>query len=353
MAASSWPWFPLWTGVLVWASFQIAPPNQYIGAEACGTCHEARKTQHSTSPHGTTWRPVSILSSLSALPTKVVEADVSYSIEPIDGKWSYVIQIGERPKQIYPIHSVIGGSRFGYSFLYQVDSVESRPLGRATLVEGRWMLDIKGHLKISPGFPAAVANNYEVAMGRVLSPGFAEKCLSCHLGPVDLESALAGRPKAPYLDNAVSCERCHGPGGNHVEAVADGAADLRIVNPAKLPPRDVMKICGGCHSGFFQTVRPRPGDVLIASQAQALERSECYVQSDGGFSCATCHDPHRAAAPDPERHEAVCLGCHGDTSDSSHCPVNPKSGCIPCHMPKNVQPGSFELIDHWIRVPDE
>ncbi len=340
------------SGLLIWTWLLAgaAPENQYIGAEACGTCHEARKEQHQQSPHGNTWRPVSILSSVAALPQQVEEAGVSYAVEPVAGRWSYVIQMPGRPKQIFPIHSVIGGKRFGLSFLYRVEEIESRPLSRPTLVEGRWMLAANGKLKISPGFPAPVPNNYEVAFGRVLSPLFEQKCLSCHLGPVDSERALAGLPKPPYLDNAVSCERCHGPGGEHVEAVADGASDLRIVNPAKLAPRDAMKICGGCHSGFFQTVRPRPGDVLIASQALAIEKSECFVQSDGAFSCVTCHDPHRPASPDSPRYEETCLGCHGSDSDSAHCPVSPRSGCIPCHMPRDLQAGNFELIDHWIRI---
>ncbi len=301
-----------------------------------------------------TWRPASSLDRIDSLPQQIQEGESIHRVEKVDGRWSYILKMGDRPPQVFPIHSIVGGERFGLSFLFRAETIESFPLPRPTLIEGRYMLDhASGRLKRSPGFPELAPRNYEVNLGRTLSRDFADKCLSCHLGPLDYSRAQAGAARPPLLNNGVTCERCHGAGGRHVEAVSEGEDDLQIIHPGKLPPQELMNLCGDCHSGFFPLLRPRPGDVLIANQATAMVNSECYLESDGAFTCLSCHDPHRQAKSGEEVYEKVCLGCHSSEPAQSRCPVNPNSGCIPCHMPEDVQPGNFHLIDHWIRVGTE
>ena len=71
------------------------------------------------------------------------------------------------------------------------------------------------------------------------------KCLYCHV-----TNPRPGRePIGPETaDRAIGCERCHGPGGNHIAAVDAGFADSAIVNPAAASPRAVTtKQCNDCH----------------------------------------------------------------------------------------------------------
>src|SRR5205814_2543498 len=55
------------------------------------------------------------------------------------------------------------------------------------------------------------------------------RCLACH---VTNPRAVADRTAPEGADRAIGCERCHGPGGNHLRAVAARWKDLAIVNPA-------------------------------------------------------------------------------------------------------------------------
>ena len=108
-----------------------------------------------------------------------------------------------------------------------------------------------------------------------------------------------------------------------------------------------------------QIVRGDP--VLARFQPIGLSLSKCYRQSDGSFSCITCHDPHARAASSRSGYDQVCLKCHDgagaptETSDHSArartpCPVSPREGCVECHMPRVDVGDHLLLSDHWIRV---
>ena len=181
------------------------------------------------------------------------------------------------------------------------------------------------------------------AIGRPLSPEFERKCLSCH-----------GAPKTPRGETGVRCESCHGPGSEHIKAVASKAAALAITNPGKLSNEAQLNLCGECHSGFSDIQDPVPGDLLISSQSTALRKTQCYVQSGAGLACTSCHDPHHDASGDQAKTVAACRGCHDPHSEThaALCPVNKNGACIECHMPE-VRKGSFQITDHWIRVHPE
>src|SRR5262249_33196519 len=109
---------------------------------------------------------------------------------------------------------------------------------------------------------------------------------------------------------------------------------------------------------------------FVRSPGITLTFSRCFNESEGGMSCLTCHDAHRDDFEQAPFFEGKCLSCHsgqgrsekpaaGAASDakantagkSSVCPVNPKTKCLECHMPKVPIPALHrELTDHFIRV---
>jgi hypothetical protein len=181
-------------------------------------------------------------------------------------------------------------------------------------------------------------------------------------------------------DHAIGCERCHGPGGHHVAAVAAGFSSLETAGPGESSGAAINEMCGKCHSMHRPEVisAPRTDPVWNRFQALALTWSRCFKESEGKLSCVTCHDPHRNRETSPARNEAKCLGCHGSpkanptaskrsptstargkpatgkddsTRAQTVCPVNPTRGCIECHMPRNWQQGTHSFkTDHFIRV---
>ncbi|HSR70389.1 MAG TPA: multiheme c-type cytochrome [Acidobacteriota bacterium] len=324
----------------------------YVGRQECARCHKSNGSDHFASNHAKTWRPASALDEVSTLPQSTTEGPLRYRVEKRQGRWHFVTQLPGRPAQAVPVHSVVGGERFGLSLILLASEIEGRALPRPTLVEARYMLEAgTWRLKKSPGLFAGQPSSYDAALGRVLNRDFAEKCLNCHTGPVTPELARQGGPHPVFGDVGVTCERCHGPGQAHVEAAEAKAADLEILHPGKLSNPKLMELCSQCHNGFFSLVQPRPEDVLISNQVTALANSDCYIQSNAGLSCLDCHNPHENAAKGDPIYVRTCLRCHTQARpEAVLCPVNSSDGCIGCHMPEDVQQDNFHLTDHWIRV---
>ena len=190
------------------------------------------------------------------------------------------------------------------------------------------------------------------------------RCLACHVTrPREFREpppAVAG-PEA--ADPAIGCERCHGPGSNHLAAVAVDLADraIAIARTGMAPSATVNAQCAECHTVDIPTViRDAPEDPrYVRSPSLTLTFSRCYSESDGRLTCLTCHDPHREAERTAAFYETKCLSCHsperaGPTRPAGRgtaCKINPTTGCLDCHMPKvPVADLHTTLTDHYIRV---
>ena len=277
-----------------------------------------------------TWNP--------ALPDGFNARISDYRIFNQNGKLTYSLRTSNTNITL-PVEVVMGGERHGLGFLAKMGQIGDLPLARPALIQARYFWSFKqGALVEAPGLPENQPPSLESGLGLVLSPAFEKKCLVCHGEPHTLGAGNQG---------GVRCETCHGPGSQHL---AGGA----ILNPGKLAPGQSIAICAQCHAGFGRHIDPEPGDLLIANQVQALQTSECFIQSRGSFSCTACHNPHEDARGDETAAIRACLSCHSEkiARHAAICPVNASSGCIGCHMP-SVNVGPLRLVDHQIRVHPE
>jgi predicted CXXCH cytochrome family protein len=194
----------------------------------------------------------------------------------------------------------------------------------------------------------------------------------------------------------VGCERCHGPGSEHVEH----QGRPNIVNPAKLNYVQANDVCIQCHSqgqplknpiqgkyydwpvgfhvgmnlsDFWKLEEHKLGETSFTHFADGTAhknrmQGNDFVQSlmyRRGVTCFSCHDVHgtqnNALLWKPAK--VMCLDCHGPNSPNGphaptveahthHKPDSPGSQCIACHMPPieqtiedvNVRAHTFNFI---------
>jgi tetratricopeptide (TPR) repeat protein len=197
------------------------------------------------------------------------------------------------------------------------------------------------------------------------SGGFAReattRCLECHNTWFEHVRGTVNEYKPESFILGVSCERCHGPGKEHVEfhrsqPMADAAH--AIIHPGRLSRERQIEVCTQCHGNLTRArgvaLSYRPGKPLedyyrtaaakhpeedhVANQVKYLRQSKCFQNSDS-LTCTTCHDPHRPHDPaDAGAARKACLQCHKPDSCSDHpnLPAEVRDDCISCHMPQRV-----------------
>ncbi len=221
--------------------------------------------------------------------------------------------------------------------------------------------------KPSPGFEGL---DYPY-LTRPVVPG----CLQCHASGIQSKSGtLNGYNDPPFLENGVACERCHGPGSDHI---SKGSA---MMNPAKLAPAARDSVCAQCHlSGEVRVPRAgkqesdvspggrlsdvlavfvragSPSDLRVTSHVENLAQSACKRASGDKMWCGTCHDPHTtpASAEKAAYFRAKCLSCHQSQDCRAPQAARAAKGddCTACHMPRG-QTSDIEHVvftDHSIR----
>jgi predicted CXXCH cytochrome family protein len=323
---------------------------RYAGAAVCASCHKEIAASQARTAMATTWRsaaaplPAGYHGRATEGSTKVLE----YEVERQGNGFVFAARTPDGLRTVLPVKVVMGGERNGLSFLLSIEKLGALPLERPALIEARYVYNSPNHaLAISPGFSSEPPGSYEDAFGRVISPGFQEKCLTCHGEP--------GTPGAG-TQGGVQCESCHGPGLDHVEALRQGKPGTGMADPKKLAAVGSLEPCARCHIGFSERSDPLPKELLVSSQVVALRNSECFIQSGKALTCTNCHDPHRdrPAAEIEKASTATCLGCHSAAAKphAAVCSVNARGQCTGCHMPREAQ-GVFRMTDHWIRVHAE
>ncbi len=165
----------------------------------------------------------------------------------------------------------------------------------------------------------------------------------------------------------VGCESCHGPGGQHVEAMRQGKTDaLFMPKLQKQDGKTIAEMCGRCHRTTKDaTAKNLNSEHTDLFQAHGLEQSRCYREGQNKLSCTSCHDPHTSISTDEKTYNQVCLQCHAPANipittrllQRRPCPINATEKCTSCHMPKRAEPvfpGSpHKVADHFIRVQKE
>ncbi len=319
----------------------------YVADRACALCHTDLAASYAAKGMARAFqrpRPAADIEDFSAPPFVHGPSGQQFQIIRRDGRvifrrW----QTGPdgQPINVFetPVDWILGSGDHARTYLYQTAGGELYQLPLAWYTQtGSWGM--------APGFDRP---DHEGVVRRVR-----RECVFCHTAYPDVPAGADayGAPQIfpAAMPEGIGCQRCHGPGAEHVGLALGGIglkSEIRasIFNPGRLPIERRDEVCQGCHlqpsvamPGLRRFGRGdfsfRPGEpvsdylvqVDVEEEGRArserfeinhhpyrLRQSRCFLESGGRLSCLTCHDPHRRV-PEEQRAaqvRAACESCHG------------------------------------------
>lgn len=329
----------------------LPKPHGYLGAAACAECHRDyfdtyQKTAHFRS------------SQLPDLKTVLGKFDPDHNT--VAGRRANLrLQMESLPDGLYQrvdvrdrgqsyTHSerfdiVTGSGSRGQSYLYwKQGGLYQLPVSYLT-ARNQWVN--------SPGYLEGTAN---------FSRAIQARCLECHATYFEHVPNTVNRFRSDNFILGISCERCHGPGSEHVAFHRSHPGEKvgqHIVQPGSLPVERRHDVCRQCHSRSGASLQEpftfKPGEVLskyldlalddevapgaggihTANQFARLKMSKC-LQKSPELSCNDCHNLHREEHGQIAVFSERCQKCH----QASRCGMSKTLGkkieknCIDCHM---------------------
>jgi hypothetical protein len=368
---------PIAANKLLRAELPSPRDNSFVGSEACRECHAQIAELYDQHPMGQSISSIVDLKPIEQPTDQWLEvpgpdkyrvslkADASGRITELTHQQTHFDAQGNSLAEIIePIAYAIGSGQKGRAyFIFKDQMLFQSPVGWYTANQ-RWDLSPGYSPQRHPGFQRRIDNS----------------CLYCHAGQMDSLSEDHYKGEV-FHETAIGCERCHGPGTQHIEfqrqkksaAVANSPPETKaidpICNPAKLAAAPREDVCNQCHlqaekviprfgRSFFDF---RPGDRLedvfvvfssstrqesrgnfrAVSHVEQMRESRCYIGSEQALSCTSCHDPHQVPAPAErvDHFRQSCLACHSNKGCSVASDERNKEpffdSCIACHMPRS------------------
>lgn len=341
----------------------VDPGVAYVSDTECGKCHAEIAKTFSQHPMARTLTPIEHFAS----PPLDAQSNNPFSA------FGQEFEVIARPDRVIHTRQALdqSGNRLFQSELEVQFAVGSGARGNSFLSsQGSTFLQTpltwypqKKAWGLSPGF------HPEILAGRRVGAD----CLFCHSNGANEDPQDETKYNRPVFPNGhgIGCQRCHGPGDEHVRnpglvETGAGSLDPTIVNPARLSPALREAVCWQCHlEGATRVLRRgrqrfdfRPGMPLhefinifeepdeekydnVVNHVEQMWQSRCYQKSAGSdqMGCISCHDPHEA--PSPEGKVAIfrsaCLKCHQEQGCSlelaDRLSKSKDDSCVSCHMP--------------------
>ncbi|UCE04046.1 MAG: hypothetical protein JSW67_07705 [Candidatus Latescibacterota bacterium] len=261
------------------------PQPEFVGAAACAECHRDRHKGFLRTNHFNTSRHAegkTIKGSFEPGRNRLLTQKQSfyYEMQEREGGYYQVVFEGDQEIHRERFDIVVGSGKIAQTYLYwKDDALFELPVSYFTAMDS-WV--------DSPGYPNGVA---------LFSRPVQTRCVECHSTRFDgkYESPVNYRCDTQGFFLGVTCERCHGPGRDHVEfhrRNPDLETGKHVVNPGKLPRDRVNDICSQCHSSNIVPKKP-PSPFVRArrSPVTSIRQTSPRARGRGSTpttSCSAC-----------------------------------------------------------------
>jgi len=349
-------------------NWKPTPPESaptLVGHEVCGQCHQENFNLHRQSGHASTFSLTQNSPIAAKFVGKVLDAGDPLGLLTYDAGPSglRVRRATDPDADYFPLPYALGSGHNAVTFMSLVPDPDLDPDGGKLDTAARGnseTVGIEHHVSwfaaddnfgSTPGQFGEHGELQQDHFGSVVRGQALTQCIECHTTSGTIEDH-----GIVDLVASVNCEKCHGPGSEHVSQAEQSDKPPRFsVGQNTWTAESELQLCGSCHRLPInispKQLREYPS-MLARFQPVGMLRSECFLQSDGELRCTTCHNPHQSSsAKSKADYINDCVRCHQqNTVDHVACPVSPRDGCIDCHMPPLRFEQNMIFHDHWIRV---
>ncbi len=357
----------------------------FAGSKTCYDCHAKFYDLWSTSRHGLamqTYGPEFAKKELKPQAGDVVIGKRSYRAE-IGEKEGWVREKEGDKETRYPIAHVMGGKNV-YYFLTQM------PQGRLQVLPVAYDVHKQAWYDTTASgvrhFPDRSQLDEALPWTDRLFT-FNTTCFDCHVSQLATNYDLATDTyHTTWREAGISCESCHGPGGEHIAAMEAGvqghtSKDIKIIRTLEFSHERMNDMCATCHAKMV----PLSTDFIAGDKFYdhydliTLEHADFYpdgrdlgenytytswsmspcLKSDK-LDCNQCHTPSGRPRFEGRESNKSCLPCHAEivapsdgsrgTAHSHHKAESTGNSCIACHMPMS-RFAAMARTDHSMRPP--
>ena len=221
------------------AAFAAGGPA-YVGAAACAKCHAEEQRRWSQSRHSKMVQPATAASVKGDFSREQVTLRGSpYKLREKDGVYYIAESYLSGKEQEHRVDYTLGNRRIQHY-------LTTLPSGRVIVLPPSWDVLRKQWF-----------HNSEIddpdETSEVMVQVWNKNCYSCHVSREEKNfNAAANEYKTAWQDFGTNCERCHGPGSEHVAhytAAGKPVGPARdIVLQTRLSPARNTMVCAQCHS---------------------------------------------------------------------------------------------------------
>src|SRR5262249_47371255 len=197
---------------------------------------------------------------------------VEHQVGRVEDRVEVVTRVGQRTFRAV-VEYALGSRHQGQSFLARDPAGQVRELRLARYPRApEWDTTME-----HPPVPT----DPDGYLGRPLSAESFRKCLHCHATHFRAAREPGAGPEG--RDHGIGCERCHGPGGHHLLAIAAHLPEPAIARPRLAAPAAGGALCAQCHPAPVALTPPPPGFVRL--HAPRLVRRRCVTETTGALPC--------------------------------------------------------------------
>lgn len=375
-----------------------ATAAQYTGRPVCATCHAEQASQWSGSPHDLAMQPATETTVLGDFNNaSLVHFGVTTSFFRKAGKFMVRTENADGKLEDFEISYT-----FGVEPLQQY--LVEFPGGRMQALSLAWDARSKeqGGQRWFHLYPDEKIVHDDELHWTKPSQNWNSMCAECHSTHLEKNYDPGTRTfSTSWSEIDVSCEACHGPGGDHVawarhkagwekleasKGLAISLDERRDVqwtfnpetgNASRNKVRSGEKeigMCARCHarrspiSSDYVHGEPLLDHYLPSLLDEGMYYADGQIEDEvyvygsflqskmyhAGVTCSDCHEPHSLKLRAPGN--GVCLQCHqaekyDQPSHHFHKPGSEGASCAECHMPPKTYMVVDPRHDHSMRIP--